>query len=1033
MRSNKNIVLRSWVKTFTVVIVLLCSQGVEAQLSQIALNGMGTDSAQAQTIMILVRSSAIVQIRHAFDSIRAFVPANRINMQALQWADSKAITQALDIRGLTISSLKPFVAQHSAAIEDLREHMNSELFSAERTSGVPVQKDLANLSAAETRIARWFVLAYKNRLSPQSATTLLRRSSKIEFAEPRMLRRTCYIPNDPLFPQQFGPQVINAPKAWDLVRCDSSIVIADVDIGTDWTHEDLTDAIFLNQGEIGLDSNGLDKRSNGVDDDGNGFVDDWHGWDFCGGDGLSPDNDTRNPNAGHGTHTAGIAAATGDNGKGIAGIGFGSKLIPIKCASDQDPGNLYFTSEALIYAADMGARAVNCSWGGPTYSQAEQDVVNYVTLKGLTVVAAAGNNDHFQEFYPASYQHVLSVGAIESDSTFAGDSIGNPTSTIYSNHSIHLAVCAPGTNVLSTLPGNIYADQTGTSMACPHATGSLALLMKRFPNYNSQQAAQQLRVTCAPIPNNPFPDFTGGGRIDLFNAVTSTFTHAARLDSFEVLVKNADPILFPGVTANLVLHVKNYLGALNNLQARIEYQCSSDVISSAPPLLTFGKVATLGVVTNNAADFPLTVAPQAADTIVLVKVTFFDTTVGYTSDVDYFSIAINPLWRDLNKNNLTVTFDQHGAVGYGDEQNNTEGDGFTWSVPPPGVETFDNNVVYAAGLMISLDSNRVVSNAPGMPAGVNDTDFTATAPIISRMPPDHSNAVQELVSNYSDTNADPYVQAGVSVDEKAYAFDQNLAANAVVINYVLKKRQSALNQPATDSATVAFYADWDIGFSGSDNVATFDSTTMSSVTYRIDPTYPWVGVTLLSKFPPGAQLQYYADLNDGSDGSVNTYSGLSRQNKRWMMTNPKRFAGPGDVSIVYGLKNVPMLSQDSIVFTIAIVLASGAEALASTINDTRLAWIGQEDVNASPLSSPDELITYPNPFRDALHARLQTTSTGFALSATLYDVLGRAVRQYTSAGGYSFDLNTTNLPSGIYHLVAHQGSTSFSRSLIHIN
>jgi hypothetical protein len=348
------------------------------------------------------------------------------------------------------------------------------------------------------------------------------------------------------------------------------------------------------------------------------------------------------------------------------------------------------------------------------------------------------------------------------------------------------------------------------------------------------------------------------------------------------------------------------------------------------------------------------------------------------------------------------------------------------------VEIFDNNVVYAAGLMISLDSNRVVSNAPGEPAGVNDTDFTATAPILSLKVSDKANAVQELISNYSDTNADPFVQVGVSVNESAYAFDQDLSANAVVINYVLKKRQSALNLPATDSATVAFYADWDIGFSGANNIATFDSTSMSSITYRIDPTYPWVGVTLLSPLPPGAQLQYYADLNDGSDGSVSTYAGLTRQDKRWMMTSPRYHSGPGDVSIVYGLKNVPMLTQDSIVFTIAITLATGAEALASTINDTRSAWLGKASVNALSASPAEALITYPNPFRDALHVRLQTATTGTGFSACLYDVLGRAVRQYSSVAGYSFDLHSADLPSGIYHLVVRQGSNSFSRALIHV-
>ncbi len=1009
MRSSKRIT--GYV--LLVGLVLLCSTTlVEAQNNQV-------EASRPKTVLVLVRSSAIARVRSAFDSVRKLLPTARVNLQTLAWSDGGAIAAALQLpTRITPTSLKPYIAQHSAAIEDVREHMLPEIFSSPTVVAITDHR-LSDLSAAETRIARWFVLTYAEALSPQQASILLKKSPVIEIAEPKFIPTTCFTPNDPLFPQQYGPPVIHAPEAWDITRCDSTIVVADVDVGTDWAHVDLTNSIYINQGEVGLDSNGLDKRSNGVDDDGNGFVDDWHGWDFGGVDGTVPDNDPRTQ-LGHGTHTAGTIAATGNNGIGVTGIAFGSRLIPLKAGSDQ--GTLDFAYEAIVYAADMGARVVNCSWGGPTRAQVEQDVINFVTAKGLGVIAAAGNHGRYEEFYPASYHNVLSVGAVGSNGEF---------DAAYSNHATRLAVCAPGTNVLSTFPGDQYGLSTGTSMASPHATGSVAMVVKQFPQFTIRQAMEQVRATCDTMANNPFPELTGRGRINLFRAVTDVHAHSARIDSVEIRDASGDGILSPGESGQIILHVTNYLAGLAQLQASIEILADPSVVSTPITHLAFGSVGTLKQISNKPENFPITVGSAAPQSVVLVKVTFSDIESGYANDIDYFTFIVNPSYRDLYKNNLTVTFDSRGAIGYGDEPDDALGSGFFWREAPPSILTSGRSVVYAAGLMIGVDTAHVVSDAPGaitLPNPVNDTDFTALAPIIDKVPPDHRPATQELIADYNDGLADPAVQVGVTVDQRAYDFVTGLSVNAVVVDYVLRKKQTTLGTLPTDDASVAVYADWDVGISGSNNIAGFDSVDQIGWVRRLDPSYPYVGMALLSDLPSGAEINMYAEDNNGSNGSVNSYDGLTRFEKWTMMTTPRLTAGPGDVALVYGLKHVPLLSSDSIVFTVALALATDEGALRQTINDARKAWL--TTVQVEQLAEANGTIAiYPNPFRESLHVGLKGLN---ATTISLYDVLGRVIMHEDLRGRTSLDVPSTNLSAGPYTLVVSSGSKKYVRNIVHL-
>ncbi len=973
-----------------------------------------------------------------------------INVAALS-GDSAIRNLLGGLDGLHGLRLQPFIPTHSVAFQDIRERSNPQLFGKPETvanvgsrAGSSIVGDASGLRAAEDKISRWFVLSFSDSISDDRAAQLSRKSPFIEQAEPKFVRHPCYTPNDPDISQQYSLSLMHCFQAWDIVRCDSTMILADVDDGTDWTHEDLANAIYLNQGEIGIDAHGLDKRSNGIDDDSNGFIDDWHGWDFGGVDDYTPDNNPapgpNEPDGSHGTHTAGIMAATGDNAKGIAGVAFGARVIPIKVGCDVC-GDLNHGFEGIVYAADMHAKVANCSWGGPnTYSQAEQDVINYAYAKDCAVVAAAGNNYIYQYFYPASYQHVLSVAAVD----------GNQRIVNFSNYNPQVDVAAPGWQVLSTVPGNGYGTMDGTSMASPNAAGVVALVRQRFPNFTAGQAMEQVRVTGDPvtqisdagagtvsgIDSSGRLYFEGHGEVDAFRAVTDTNTFSARIDSVTIDDNNGTGSFAPGESGGIVLNVRNYLKPLLNLKARMEIVQGNSFVTLHQTIVPFGPVGTLGLVRNDPSALQVSIADSAPpNTLVLIRVFFYDSTVGYAEDYDYFSFTINPSYLDLNKNNLTVTFSSTGSLGYNDVLVNQEGSGFLWRVPPPSTPPYGRSLLYQGGLMAGTDSNHVVDIIENSDASGADMDFTPDEIVHYVTPPDNPNAAQELACSYSDSLADPSIQIGIRTRCQAYAFTgDGLASNAIVVNYVFRHLNSSggFFPPASDSTAAGLYLDWDIGPSGLINVTRFDSARQMAITYRLQPgypyqDYPYIGVKLLSPLPPGAALNYHAIMNDGSQGDLNTYNGMTKANKWTSMTEFLESTGPGDVSHSFGLKNMPMRSQDSVVMTLVIALAEDTATLGQTIDETAKLWSQPLGVPLSPMEwGQAALEVFPNPFQHALH--ISWDAIGPA-RVTIYDAVGRIIDSRVVSGS-GYDFNPPVVPSGFYTVDVLVGGTHLRRQVV---
>lgn len=362
-----------------------------------------------------------------------------------------------------------------------------ELIQEQSTGDKTVKDDVALLYKLK--------LEEKNELDVLRSVEEFKKSGFVEEASPNYFRFASYIPNDPLFPQQWGleqdnNQDIDAPQAWEITRGSEGVVVAVIDTGIYAAHPDLENRIFLNLGETGLDTHGRDKKTNGVDDDGNGFVDDFQGWDttqcqewdLLKGEclvGKNPGPNTTD-DAGHGTHVAGIIGAVTDNNQGIAGIDWEAQLLPVKVLNFQGAGTCEDVINGIYYATSF-ADVMNFSLGSSGFPcTGEEDTINYAINSGVVVIAAAGNNNSTMKSYPAGFDSVMAIAALDEN----GDKAS------FSNYGGWIDVTAPGVNILSTIvPGILngcsdedndgYALCSGTSMATPFVSGIAGLILSQ--------------------------------------------------------------------------------------------------------------------------------------------------------------------------------------------------------------------------------------------------------------------------------------------------------------------------------------------------------------------------------------------------------------------------------------------------------------------------------------------------------------------------------------------------------------------------
>ncbi|MBA6354863.1 MULTISPECIES: S8 family serine peptidase [unclassified Colwellia] len=319
-------------------------------------------------------------------------------------------------------------------------------------------------------------------ISVKSALEKLRKNPAVLYAEPDYIVHASVTPDDSSFADLWGMNNtgqgggvadadIDAPEAWDISTGSHDVIIGVIDTGVDHTHPDLMANVWTNPAEISGD---------GIDNDGNGFIDDMHGINAITGVGDPMDD------AGHGSHVSGTIGATGNNGLGVVGVNHNVSIIGCKFLSASGSGSLSDALTCIDYFVDLknngiNVRATNNSWGGGGFSQALSDAITSSEEANILFVAAAGNDAYdndAQSSYPSGYPHdsVLAVASTTRTDSMSSFSQWGLTT---------VDLGAPGSDILSTVPGGGYASYSGTSMATPHVTGAAALAWSVNPELSA--------------------------------------------------------------------------------------------------------------------------------------------------------------------------------------------------------------------------------------------------------------------------------------------------------------------------------------------------------------------------------------------------------------------------------------------------------------------------------------------------------------------------------------------------------------------
>ena len=855
--------------------------------------------------------------------------------------------------------------------------------------------------AGEVDLSLVYVVTFSSPNDPFAVAEQLSKLPEVQYAEPWFIYPVAHVsspPDDSLYGNQWGLQKINAAAAWDISAGDSTVVIAIVDSGVDWHHPDLYANIWHNP-HWSTDTN---------------HPADSIGWDLVGADWQNPqgDNDPAPTadNNNHGTHVAGIAAAVTNNHIGVAAIAYRCKILPVKCSADNDTradgeGYIIAGDEGIVYAADMGATIINCSWGGQGGSQFEQDIVDYATQHGALVVAAAGNSSSDAFFSPAGYRGVLGVAATNQ----------NDVRSTYSDFGDIVDVCAPGDGIMSTY---FYTDPhthqivedydylSGTSMATPLAAGIAALVKSYRPSLGPLQVGEQVRATCDDISakNPTFDGQLGHGRVNALRALTDTILPSVRLQSFAVSDStggNGNGIAQPGETLTLTCVVKNYL-APTSPSAAITLTSLSSYLTVSQGTFGVPSLGTLDSASNAGTPFLVHVETNdpPSQTIKL-RLTFVD---GSYADIETISILVNPTYATQDINAIQLTLTNNGRLGFYDFPNNTKGVGFVFN---------GANDLFEGGLIIGTSDTKIVDVVRNdSPTGEQDQDFTSHGFYTLATPGRVSD--QDGWTAFSDSGAGLANHIGLNVTMYSYAFSDPVDADYIILRYDLHNISSS-----TESNIYAgLFLDWDLG-SASNNYSRYDATRSLGYAYDGDAggERAYVGVRALDGAASYRSLVNDVNIDLSRSAKWNWLSGGFNQTS----------AGPADIHHVISSGPYTINPGDSVIIGFALV--AGDSSLANVQQNADAAetmWVRLHNggfLLVPVVNDPSLPLTfglaqnYPNPFNPTTNLEFQIAGRSF-VSLKIFDMLGRKVAtlvdEQCGPGSYRVSWDASRFPSGIY-------------------
>lgn len=847
---------------------------------------------------------------------------------------------------------------------------------------------------------RIYQINYSDDLSIEKAINEVLKDTTVAYAEPYFIYHTFTDPNDSAYVQGFQSYLnqVKASQAWAVQPNANGVIIAIVDSGSDLTHEDLQDNIYINTAD----------PINGKDDDGDGYIDNYYGWDFVGlsASNIVEDNDpdVKSDSCDHGIHVSGLASAVTNNGTGIASLAQTAKLMIIKAGADDNAGAIYRGYDGIVYAANHGAKIISCSWGGSGGGAFGQDVINYAVSKGCLVVVAAGNSGSNDPIYPAAYDGVFAVANVLSTDVKASSS----------SYGYHVAISSPGTSIYSTINNSQYGYKSGTSMATPIVSSAAALVLAKNPTLNGIQAGEILRLNTDDIyslaGNALYKNQLGSGRLNVYKALTATLGASIRKQKITINDYSAGSYAI-GDTLNYYFDLKNLLLDANNIQVGLVSSDTHVKILTSP--MNTGAFA--GSSTKTIGPFKVVVQNSTPDNYTVLFQLNYSDNASYTAS-EFFSTTLNLDYQNVKVNQVYTTVTSNGRVGFsGDEA--TNGLGFIYK---------DYDLLYEAGLMIGTDTLHI-SNNVRVVNGATDHDFIKTQRV-AQVP--SSNADYEALAISSDSGA--IYPLKVQVTNRMVAYKNAPDDKYVIVEYVIaNKGTSSLNH-----TYIGLFTDWDVDVS-SQNIAKYDAGLQMGYTYATTPLSPYVGVKLLSNNanPMFYPMSYQVAGDFLADGN------FSRKEKFLALSSGIAATSIGSgtgIDVMYTIGSGPYTIpvNDSVKVAFAFIAGDSLTDISNSASAAQARY-----TQLSTAVNPNVIYqgfvvsqNYPNPANHQTQVAVSIPKSGL-VNIDLYDLAGRKVanwyHQQLSAGNHTLSLQTKNLYSGIYfYQVSYNGSAVVKKMII---
>jgi len=875
-----------------------------------------------------------------------------------------------DRDALRVSTAAGIAARHNLVIDHALLPFEYSLTAVQRKEVEQLQDSRTKLALElEEPLLRTYVVQCPSTHRNVSVlcNQLLRGCTGIEVAEPISIPQLCgFTPTDSLLSEQGMLATISAYEAWEIEKGSDTVRIGISDSGVRQDHEDLADNIAVNAGEI---------PDNNVDDDNNGYIDDHRGYSFTSKDDSTKPGDTFNPTEGHGTAVAGICSASTNNAKGIAGVGFNCKIVPLKTMPTGQRGIIY-GYESLLYCARNGVSVVNCSWGGFNRSCTDEAVVRYVLARGTAIVAAAGNHGTTAPFYPAGYPGVLGVGVTDPRDTVVAMSAMGPG----------VDVMAPGNETKATSNDGTYGGFCCTSGSSPIVAGVVGLIRSRHPKLTPAQALALARESVDDIRDkNPRYADIMPGRINALKAVTIDPDSIPGITVVSTSITNRRNAARYGLgdTIDVVLTIRNELAAIGPIDAAIT------VVRDPFASVTLLTSSLTGSAMNSGEEQtlpPITlVVNRSSDTSIIVRAELSGTPVkgGSYRTSALASVTPAPAYLNLSNNVFRLSVGDRVRIGLTDPMRG-QGDGVSYRTECG---------MLAEGGVVAGSYGRVVSSVRST-RGVDD-HFVPVKPFID---PDAS------YGSAVDAGAPDSMRLDLQIDQRV-----SISSNDSAV-FVCDMTYTHIGDSTLSDVGIAWFLDWDLGSQPASNTTELlDVHAMPPSAIQVVSANPSLHVACAVSSPWSSATPIACGLDNST-----TYNGFPPAFKDSLLRSGTalQFTGAADISVLTGMMFHGAWRRGE-VRTMRFVIA---------VDSTKLGASALAQQAAAPKVATTLLIgsPFPLPAFSTINVPIATPSRD-ALELHVFDVQGHDLLQWsgTADGGWmNIPIDVRSLGSGAYTVMA---------------